>query len=70
MTLDVCADLDDVTVNLDAAICAATDTGRQDVTSEFAGQGISEPHDGRRGRLCGFSCGLTAGWPDDQPRAS
>jgi hypothetical protein len=32
MTLDVYADLDDVTVNLDAAIRAAADAAREDAT--------------------------------------
>jgi hypothetical protein len=61
MTLDACADLDDVTVTLDAAIRAATEKARQDATSEFARDGTEGLCSRCGAALCGRCCGLTAG---------
>jgi len=55
MTLDVYADLDDVTVNLDAAIRAAADAAREDAT-----QWVCRWR--RYGRLCGHRRSDAAGW--------
>jgi hypothetical protein len=62
MTLDACADLNDVTVTLDAAIRAAPEKARQDATIEFARDGTEGLCSRCGAALCGRCCGLTAGW--------
>jgi hypothetical protein len=66
MTLDVYTDLfdvdlDDVAVDLDARPCRRG--ARQGCEPEFATGGVSVSCVASASQLCGFSCGLTAGWP-------